>query len=84
MLLGIAPMTKFETELGNLARRIDNPDHWRKRAKEMRTLAVEMQDRRARRIMRRLAADYDLLAGRATERTRSRPRWWVLLSGRPW
>jgi hypothetical protein len=61
---------------------IDSPSHWQKRAEETRTLADEMRDRRARRMMLRLAADYELLARRATERTGPQPHWWGLLSGR--
>jgi hypothetical protein len=39
-----------------------DPDHWRFRAEEARTVADQMTHEEARTIMRRIANDYDRLA----------------------
>jgi Arc/MetJ-type ribon-helix-helix transcriptional regulator len=50
------------------ASHINDPDHWHKRAEEMRALARDVQDHEARVVMLRLAADYDKLSQRAARR----------------
>jgi hypothetical protein len=46
---------------------INDPAHWRKRAEEMRTHAHETRHPEGKRMMLKLAGDYDKLAKRAEE-----------------
>jgi hypothetical protein len=47
---------------------LDNPDHWRKRAEEARTLADGMEDPEAKQMVLGLAETYERLAIRAAQR----------------
>ncbi len=47
---------------------INEPKHWRERAKEARAIADEMKDREAKQMMLGIARDYVLLAERAEAR----------------
>jgi molecular chaperone GrpE (heat shock protein) len=52
---------------------INNPEHWRKRAEEMRLLANQMKDEDSKQAVLRIAAEYDHLAQRAEQRTHGLP-----------
>jgi hypothetical protein len=47
---------------------LNNVGHWRGRAEETRIRAEQLADPEAKRMMLRIAADYDKLARRAAER----------------
>ena len=51
---------------------INDPEHWRARAEEMRTLAEDVTDEESRKTMLRIAQDYERLAERAVERSGGR------------
>jgi hypothetical protein len=53
-----------------MPRVIDDPEDWRARAEESRTLAEQMNDAEARRIMFGIADSYQFLAERAVERAK--------------
>jgi hypothetical protein len=47
---------------------LDDPEHWRQRAQEMRALAEDTKDPESKRRMLEVADGYDGLAQRAEER----------------
>jgi len=47
---------------------INDPEQWRSRAEEARTIAEQMNDLTSKEAMLRIAADYGRLAKRAEER----------------
>jgi hypothetical protein len=49
---------------------ISDPEYWRDRAEEMRTLAEGIKDEASRQRLLRTAAEYDQVAERAAERAR--------------
>jgi hypothetical protein len=51
-----------------------DPNHWRFRAEEARTVADQMTHETARTIMRRIANDYDRLAKLAEEQLADQER----------
>jgi hypothetical protein len=48
---------------------INDPEHWRARAEEMRRLAEDINDAATKEMMLRIARDYETLAVRAEERS---------------
>ena len=52
---------------------INDPDHWRQRAEQMRALAAEMVDPKTRQTMLQLALDDERLAVRAIRRSEEPP-----------
>ena len=56
---------------------INEPDHWRARAKEARNLANQMDDSESKDAMLRIAEDYERLAKRADDRTVGRLSSWM-------
>jgi hypothetical protein len=52
---------------------INDPQHWRGRAEEARTLAEQMSDETSKQMMLRIADDYGRLAERAEQRARHSP-----------
>jgi hypothetical protein len=51
----------------------NDPEHWRKRAEDMRMLAKEIKDPLSKETMLRIADDYERLAKRAKERATRPP-----------
>ena len=52
---------------------INDPEHWRARAEEMRRLAEDINDAATKQMMLRIARDYENLAVRAKERSKRPP-----------
>ena len=59
-----------------------NPQHWRARAEEARTVAESLGDLNCKRMMLEVAEDYERLAQRAEEREK-RPRSAMTLNETP-
>jgi len=53
-----------------MPRLIDDPEHWRSRAEEMRVVAEDMRDPETRATALRIADDYDRLADYAEVRSK--------------
>ena len=49
---------------------INDPQHWRKRADEVHSLADDMKDEISKRMMLQIAYDYEHLAKRAKQRAK--------------
>jgi hypothetical protein len=52
---------------------INDPQHWRARAKQARILAEQINDQMSREMMLGIADDYEHLAERAEERAKKPP-----------
>ena len=53
---------------------LTDPEHWRSRAEEMRTLGERSHDRGIKRTLLKIAVDYDTMAERAAQRQAQVPR----------
>ena len=53
---------------------INDPEHWRQRAAELRALAEQVSDLRSKQIMLGIANEYDRLAERAEKRAKGLPQ----------
>jgi hypothetical protein len=51
-----------------IAPHLNDPEHWRQRAEESRALAERMSDETSKKMMLRIADDYEKLAARAAAR----------------
>jgi hypothetical protein len=51
---------------------LDNPEHWLGRAEEARSIAEQLSDPESRRMMLRIAEDYERLATHARRRQEGR------------
>ena len=49
---------------------LDDPDYWRDRAAQVRALADDVNNQKARDVILQIAAEYEILADRAQERAR--------------
>jgi hypothetical protein len=49
---------------------VNDPEHWLRRAEEMRTLVKSIKDNTTKQTMLRIAADYERLATRAEDRAK--------------
>jgi hypothetical protein len=47
---------------------LNDPEHWRRRAEESRALAEQMSDETSKKMMLKIADDYEKLAARAAAR----------------
>lgn len=55
---------------------LDDPEHWRSRAEEARTIVEHLSDPESKRTMLRIAADYERLAEYARWRARTQSQSW--------
>ena len=53
---------------------VNGPEHWRDRAKQKRPLPEHLRNEQAKQAILRIANDYERLAERAEERSRSSPK----------
>ena len=51
-----------------IAAHLNDPEHWRQRAEESRVLAEQMSDETSKKMMLKIADDYEKLAARAVAR----------------
>jgi hypothetical protein len=51
---------------------LDDPEHWRDRAAQVRALADQVGNHEAKEAILRIAAEYEFLATRAHERAKAR------------
>jgi len=53
---------------------LDDPEHWRSRVEEARSIAEQLSDPESKQTMLRIAADYERLAEHAKQRAQKQSR----------
>ena len=67
-LKGAGRFTYASASLGNVLSYLNDPEHWRDRARKTRVMAETVTDWAAKRAMLTIADEYDELAKRAEDR----------------
>jgi len=70
---GIVPLPDLQTTCAIVSdSTLDDPKHWQERAEEARSIAEELKDLESKRMLLRIADDYDRLAAHARARMKAR------------
>ena len=64
----LQPVNSASRSWASVVTLINDPEHWRARAKETRDLAAQEADKITKEMILQIAAEYDRLAERALER----------------
>ncbi|TMJ94726.1 MAG: hypothetical protein E6G77_22175 [Alphaproteobacteria bacterium] len=70
---GIVPLPDLQTACAIVPdSTLDDPKHWEERAEEAGSIAEELKDPESKRMLLRIADDYDRLAAHARARMKAR------------